>query len=379
MERLQQLFNRYLENKLSEDEFTEFWQLLNQEADAGKLSPQLQALWETAATHHLPHETWNSKLKALLATQQPTPVSRKISWKRWAAAAAILIIATTGTLFYFNNQLKQTSPVYSNNPLINDVAPGTNGSILHFDNGQTILLDTAHDGQLTSTVSKKDATLTVKGNTVGYATLATPRARQQQLTLADGSKVWLNAASSIRFPSAFKDDKRVVEITGEVYFEIAKDVNHPFIVKVNGAEVEVLGTHFNVMAYGNESSLQTTLLEGAVKFKKEGKELLLKPGQQAILQNNGNLVLQKEADTELIMAWKNGLQAFKKAGLADIMRQVERWYDVEVEYTTRLPTDITFSGEVPRNVNLSELLKVLESREVKFKIDGPGKKIRVTK
>lgn len=210
-----------------------------------------------------------------------------------------------------------------------------------------------------------------------YNTLVTPAARQQLLVLPDGTHAWLNAESSIRFPSSFTKKQRAVVITGEVYFEVTKDTEKPFVVNVNTASIEVLGTHFNVMAYANENALETTLLEGAVRFSDGNKQVLLRPGQQNRLFGNHEMKLVNNADIELVMAWKNGLQAFKKADISTIMRQVKRWYDVDVMYENALPDDITFSGEIPRDVPLSDLLRALETEHVHFRLDAGRRMITV--
>jgi ferric-dicitrate binding protein FerR (iron transport regulator) len=209
-----------------------------------------------------------------------------------------------------------------------------------------------------------------------YNTLVTPRGRQQELQLADGSRVWLNAQSSIRFPSTFPGSTREVTITGEAYFEVAKNPQKPFIVHVNNSSIEVLGTHFNVMAYNNEPAMATTLLEGAIAFHSNNQNLTLRPGQQSRLLSNGKLVLIPDADTDLAVAWKNGLQAFDQADLKTIMRQVGRWYDVDIEFVGDLAPR-TFSGGIPRSANLSQLLQLFKATNIHFKIDAENKKLTV--
>ena len=376
MERLQLLFQKYLDNHISADEFTEMWQLLAAEEQSGTLTPQLQQLWEQKSAYSLPDNRWDKQFKVLKEVQEPVSIKRNSWWKYAAAAVIITMLCASYFIFFKNGKPDSEKSIATNNTLPNDIKPGSNGAILSFDNGRTIILDTAKDGQLAANVTKKDASITVQGTSVEYATLTTPRARQQQLILADGSKVWLNAASSIRFPSAFTGNQRVVEVTGEAYFEVAKDASKPFIVKVNDAAIEVLGTHFNVMAYTNESSLQTTLLEGSVKFKQGNKTLLLKPGQQIQLMSGGEIKLVANADVELVTAWKNGMQSFNNADIQTIMRQVERWYDVDVSYQGII-SKRSFNGDIPRTANLSELLKLLEVNKIHFTIDVERKKLIV--
>jgi ferric-dicitrate binding protein FerR (iron transport regulator) len=205
---------------------------------------------------------------------------------------------------------------------------------------------------------------------------------EMELILPDGSKVWLNAASSIRYPTAFTANERKVEITGEVYFEIEPLAPKggkgkvPFIVKINtpsgvSGQVEVLGTHFNVNAYSDEPAMATTLLEGKVKVSSlvNGQSSILKPGEQAVLTHNSQLTIHNNVDMDLAVAWKNGLTAFKSADIKSIMRQVARWYNVEVVYEGTTPQR-TFTGGVSRDAKLSELLHLLEVSKVHFRIEG---------
>jgi ferric-dicitrate binding protein FerR (iron transport regulator) len=209
-----------------------------------------------------------------------------------------------------------------------------------------------------------------KPTEVLYNTLTTPRGGQYQLVLPDGSKVWLNAASAISYPTAFTGSERKVEIKGEAYFEIAKNTAMPFIVKVNDAQVQVLGTHFNINAYSDEDAIKTTLLEGAVKVTKDAASTLLKPGQQAILGRSSNEIrVQENTDLDAVLAWKNGYFSFNQTDLATIMRQIARWYDVDIVYSDKVP-ERRFGGEIPRNTNAAEVLKMLEESKVHFRIEG---------
>lgn len=376
MARLQILFQQYLDNRISADEITELWQLLKEGGQAGDLTPELQKLWEQQPEYTLPASHWNRQYGILKEAQQPVSVKRNY-FLRYAAAAAIILFMLGGSYLLFNKKaVINQKAIVENTLLPHDVKAGRNGAILSFDNGKTIILDTAENGQLTADVHKTDRSITVQGTTAEYATLTTPRARQQQLVLADGTKVWLNAASSIHFPSAFLGKERVVEITGEAYFEVAKDATKPFIVKVNDATIEVLGTHFNVMAYTNEESVQTTLLEGSVKFRKGSGMLLLQPGQQSQLLHDGKIKLITHVDLDGVVAWKNGSQYFNNADIQTIMRQVERWYDVDVTYEGNIPKR-SFSGDIPRDANLSVLLKLFEVNNIHFTIDGAKKKLIV--
>jgi ferric-dicitrate binding protein FerR (iron transport regulator) len=193
--------------------------------------------------------------------------------------------------------------------------------------------------------------------------------------LPDGSKVWLNAASSLRFPTAFVGRERGVVLTGEAYFEIARDKNMPFKVQVNDMKVEVLGTHFNVMSYKNEGMVNTTLLEGAVRVSslppagETGQGLVLKPGQQASIRQGASAFTLHDADIESVIAWKNGLFQFNNADIQTIMRQIERWYDVDIHYQSSIP-DGHYSGTMGRDNSLLTLLRIFEESDLKFTIEG---------
>ena len=263
--------------------------------------------------------------------------------------------------------------------------------MLTLANGSTIILDSAHDGTLaqqgTTKIIKLDggalayrAATDSRGQTTeqtGYNTIATPRGGQYRIILPDGSKVWLNAASSLRFPAAFAGNERTVELTGEAYFEIAKNAEKPFHVRVPSGgtdgkdmDVEVLGTSFNVMAYANEEKIHTTLLEGKVKVKQGALAENLSPGREAIVDQATHAMEVADGNIEQAVAWKDGLFRFKETDIRELMRQVERWYDVDVVYrTTRGDQD--FTGVVSRNKNVSILLHMLElTGTVHFKIEG---------
>ena len=301
---------------------------------------------------------------------------------RIAVAASVILILLAGTYFMFFNKsqrdIAETQDKVDN--FKNDVAPGGNKAILTLADGSVIVLDSAQNGTLTNQGNTKVIKLDngqlaynsagIKSTEVLFNTISTPRGGQYQVILPDGSKVWLNAASSLRFPAAFVDKERRVDVTGEAYFEVAKNAAMPFVVVVNGAEVQVLGTHFNVMAYDDEATMKTTLLEGSVKFVKGNTSSLLKPGQQSQLTPTGSVNVVNNVDVEQVMAWKNGLFHFEDADIQTIMRQLSRWYDVEVVYQNKTNND-QFVLEMPRSSKLSDVLKVLElTGDIRFGIEG---------
>lgn len=302
-------------------------------------------------------------------------IVRKIN-TAWKVAAMLILVTSVGAYFYFDKMSeRQIATTNTARKSKNDIAPGGNKAILTLSDGSAIVLDSASKGTLAQQGSTKILKLddgklsyeaTAGSSEVLYNTISTPRGGQYQLELPDGSKVWLNAASSLRFPTAFSGNERNVELTGEGYFEIAKNANKPFHVMVNDMTVEVLGTHFNVNAYDDEETVKTTLLEGLVKINAATASNELKPGQQAQVDKKKNIKVVN-ADVDEAVAWKNGFFTFSNADLPTVLRQLSRWYDVQITYEGAIPQR-QFKGEMQRDLNLSEVLKILETNNVHFKI-----------
>lgn len=315
---------------------------------------------------------------------------------KWKYAAIIAFFFTAGLLLYIGYD-KQKQPVVAlkiNQHYEDDVLPGGDKARLELADGSVLILEKVNNGSLQqqggTQIVKQDGQLVynaAQGNhsdEISYNKISTPKGGQYQVILPDGSKVWLNAGSSLRFPTAFIGNERQVELTGEAYFEVAKLTipsssggGHkivPFKVQTNDVNIEVLGTHFNVMAYANEKSVNTTLLEGSVRVSQPTthNSQLLTPGQQAKVNGSIQLV---NVDTEEVVAWKNNLFQFNGADIQTVMGQIERWYDVEVDYEGRMPSK-HFTGIISRNINVSKVLGMLElTGGVKFEIKG--KKISV--
>ena len=303
------------------------------------------------------------------------------SKRMWAYAAAVIFLVLAGGGGYIWMNRDPAPGAVGKEDMSghfgNDIAPGGNKAILTLGDGSTIVLDSAHNGSLAqqgnARVVKLDSgrlaynVLHEKPTGIVYNTLATPRGGQYQLTLPDGSKVWLNAASSLRYPTAFTGKDREVELTGEAYFEVAKNAEKPFKVKVNDLTVDVPGTSFDIMAYTDEPAVRTSLLDGAVRVEQGNTALLLHPGQQAGLVNS-ELRLTGEMDPEEVLAWKNGLFKFNGAGIETVMRQISRWYNVDIVYEGEKTTH-SFSGVIGRNTNMSNVLKILEFSGVHFRIE----------
>lgn len=307
-------------------------------------------------------------------------------WKKMMVAATILMISGIGLYFYNQHLTSLSSP---KTEIVNDVKPGSNQAVLTLANGKRIILNASvkgeiaeqsgisvkktAEGQLIYTLSDAGTAANI-GTAAAFNTIETPKGGQYQINLPDGTRVWLNAASSLKYPVRFDGKERKVSLQGEGYFEVAKDKLKPFKVSSGGQELEVLGTHFNINSYADEPSSKTTLLEGAVRLSPHGgQDLVLSPGQQAVLASGRMKVGM--VDPEEVMAWKNGNFVFNDEGLESIMRKISRWYDVELSYQ-RKPSDLTFTGVVSRSKNISAVLNALDKTgKVHFKVEG--KKVTV--
>jgi transmembrane sensor len=315
-----------------------------------------------------------------------TPATKIKRWKAFTAAASVILGLSVGSYFLLNKQGDQQLVEIKTH----DIAPGSNKAILTLANGKQIILNNAQDGEL---VQQGNAAITKshdghiiyqasdKGasSDIAYNTTTTPRGGEYHITLADGTGVWLNAASSITYPTVFSGRDRTVEITGEAYFEVAHNAAKPFRVKSNGQTVQVLGTHFDVNAYDDESTIKTTLLEGSVKVTTGEHVALLQPGQQSQVsiaeKTTGVFKGIQNVDTDEAVAWKNGSFQFDKDDIKTVMRQFSRWYDVDVVYQGDIK-ERAISGSMHRNLSAAKALELLSLANVHFIIDG--KKIIVS-
>ena len=319
------LFQKYLDGSINAQELIQLQALVQEPNQQESLENALAAAFNNKELifkgDYDSHEMYQQFLEKIKEQKITSPIHKihtsvrpMINDKIWWAAA-ILIGISFGTYFLIKNQ-KTTTPAIATAPTNTDVAPGGNKAILTLNNGSKIILDSAHNGVLAqqgnTKIIKTDSgklaysISTEKPTEMVPNTLTTPRGGQYQLTLPDGTKVWLNAASSITYPTAFFGGDRKVKITGEVYFEVVHDALKPFKVLVNGLEVEDIGTHFNINAYPDENSISTTLIEGSVKLKQDKKEKLLYPGQEAKLKSDGEITIVRDVDIKKIIAWKNG-------------------------------------------------------------------------
>jgi len=296
-------------------------------------------------------------------------------------AASIFALLIVCAYFFVNKPgkddivKKQVNEKYQRD----DVLPGGAKAVLTLSNGSSIVLDSSNSGVLAQQGSTRIFSFNGRvsyarvgsiSSEILYNKISTPAGGKFQVTLPDGSNAWLNAASSIRFPTAFAEKERKVEITGEVYFEVEKNRLMPFVVKVDNAEVHVLGTHFNVMSYNDENIIKTTLIEGSIKLIKDNQQVLLKPRQQSQVTRSGNVKVINNIDVSQVIAWKNNFFYFENADLESVMRQLARWYSVEVIYKNKGNGDL-FHVDIPTNTKLSEVLKALElAGGVHFRIEG---------
>jgi len=311
------------------------------------------------------------KLRQAIVTSQKVKSIRRL-WIRIAAAGTVLFVVGIFALFILKQ--KDVNLTTSLKPHPQYVPPGTDKAILTLANGKKVIINPKSSGLIAmqggiQVSNAKGGTLVYRAsgetnsNMHQYNTIETPRAGKYSIQLPDGTKVWLNAASSLRYPVAFKGNIREVILSGEGYFEVAKDKTKPFIVQAAGQKVTVLGTHFNINAYNDEPQITTTLVEGSVHVEGGGNDGLLKPGQHSLFAQ-GKFKIEK-ADVYSATAWKSGQLAFLRTDLKAVLRQVSRWYDIDIEYQGTVPS-FTISGDVSRDADLSAMLEILKLYNVQF-------------
>jgi ferric-dicitrate binding protein FerR (iron transport regulator) len=391
------LFYRHFDGTATPEERLELAELLQGLENESAIHQLMEEAWETFSHRREVFQEDQSRrmLESIIGRNAEAENETEYAgepvylWRRISIAVSVLFALGIALYFFRQSTRKPSEQSVAAAIAPTDIQPGGNKALLTLSDGHTIELDHVSKGVLTrqgdvSVVKTgeghlayqvgKDARPTV----AGYNVLKTPRGGQYHLVLPDGSEVWLNAASSIRYPTAFDQDARRVEINGEAYFEINKITSRddrgrkhrvPFVVKVNDVEVEVLGTHFNINAYSDAGSVKTTLLEGSVRIRKGDRKSLLQPGQQADVTERSAAIRIKDVDVRQSIAWKDGYFRFEKAGLEEIMRELTKWYDVEVRYDGKLP-DRKFTGEIPRSATLSQVLEILEISKVHLDIAG---------
>ncbi|MBO9673252.1 MAG: FecR domain-containing protein [Sphingobacteriaceae bacterium] len=312
--------------------------------------------------------------------QKIIPIHKKsirVSTILWAAASLILVLGAVLTWRYHSQQHQQDQTAKLHQAV--HIKPGGNRAVLTLDDGSSVVLTDAKIGALAnqqnvSVVKTAEGELSYEVHTgpesskITYNKITTPLGGKYSVVLPDGSKAWLNAKSSLRFPTAFTGAERIVQMTGEVYFEVAKNPKQPFKVQSRGTEISVLGTHFNVMAYEDEAEQKTTLLEGSIHLSSGKFSQLLKPGQQALVDPFG-IKVNNNCDMEAVMAWRNDLFIFKDMEIKEIARQLARWYDIQVVFKGT-PSKISYTGTISKDVELSELLSMLQFTGLKYELNG---------
>lgn len=381
IEDFKELLDRYLTDSLSTEERAQFAEALQQPHLEAELEKALEesfmadtyAAAENKARSKRLHQLLQQKLSKHNDETQTEKPHRIFYFSRWIAAAVLLLVIGSAAYFFWPKTKSQpiaTKPTEQTN----DVLPGHEGAVLSLSDGTKIVLDNAKNGALALQgdvkIVKQNGQIvyTGKNGEVLYNNITTERGRMWSVTLSDGTKVWLNAESSLHYPLTFTGNERLVEMTGEAYFEVAHNAAMPFKVKVANQVVEVLGTHFNINAYTNEPLVRTTLLEGLVRISKGNSKELIHPNEEAAVSNNGTNIRVNKVDAQDAIAWKNGYFSFHNADLKTVMRQLSRWYDIEVVYGNNIPHS-EFEGAIDRSLNLSAVLRILEKTRVQFKIE----------
>lgn len=383
MQDLKKLYHKFLSRQCSPEEIQELMDHFHLKGAESELNELILAQLESAN-----EEAQDTEAVDLVLQHNRESIHQKInqdlaiqpsSWRIYLRAAAVLGLITACSWYFFS---ANTDPKLLGNKILasGDIGPGSTRARLILSNGESIDLENASDGDVVSKNGESYAKIlggkltcllqSEDNNDTAFNTISTPKGGVYELVTPDGSKIWLNASSELKFPSTFAAGKRVVELKGEAYFEIAKDKKRPFIVRTAGQETEVLGTHFNINNYADELATTTTLLEGSVRVhpSNSAKGVMLSPGQQSVLKDQ-QLRVQK-ADESAALDWMNGKMVFKNETLKSIMRKVSRWYGVEVQIKGDIG-DLEFWGAVSRNNNLSSILNYLkETEDLDYSISG---------
>ena len=383
-ERIHYLLEAYISKRGTAIEENELMEWILEAGEDSELKNYMLEIWNGYnSTEDLSYVNWNEIYSRV---KQPPVIAleskvRKMKWFRLTAAAAVLIALAAGSYIYFTPAAKEAIATITIQPKQTDIAPPSgNKAVLTLSNGTKIEIDSIGNGMIAlqgnvRIIKQSNGEITYAGSAakeVSYNTLNVPRgSKALGLTLSDGSQVWLNVGSSLTYPTAFTGKQRKVKISGEAYFEVSHNAKMPFIVQHDDVTVSVLGTHFNVNTYEDETAERITLLEGSVRVNKNMVSQLLKPGQQAAIINRINdIKVLDNVNMDEVMAWKNGKFKFgENTDIEPIMRQISRWYNVDIEYKGRVSQ--RFWGSISKDVNISRVLKILEATGgVKFKVEG---------
>ncbi|MDE1193349.1 MAG: FecR domain-containing protein [Arachidicoccus sp.] len=370
------LFKKYLSDQCTESEINLLLKYFEQTDNIGLQKLIEKELINNTKTEFIfPNDEENKRL-ARISNDIKSIISKRKIFRNlyiYATAAMLALIIGGGILWKFHNakQADEKSGTIATTH-INEIPPGHNGAVLHLSNGSTIVLDSVQNG----TITTQDNTQLIKKNgqieygatsKVVYNTITTDRGREWKIVLPDGTKAWMNAESSITYPTAFTGANRTVEISGEVYFEVMHNAAKPFRVKTGSQLIEDVGTAFDVRAYGDEHVIKTTLVQGSVRVSKDNQSLMLKPNQQAVTTER--IELKNNVDVDEEIAWKNGYFSFQNTDLKEIMQQMSRWYNVSVEYKGNIKPDL-FTGRIPRAMPGSKMLNILQEAGVHFDIEA---------
>ena len=378
--RLQHLYHRFISDAATADEVREFWALMEKADENDPIKDAVFELYKHEAPEELGGKDWGNATRRIV---EPEVKSRILPIRKWWWAAAAVLVLVAGYGYFQFGQVDHPQGL-AKVPDTHDVAaPETNRATITLADGRMIALQGLETGlvaiqkhiKLTKEADGKvvyDLGAATAAGPAGYNTISNPRgSKMLHLSLSDGTLLWLNAGSSVTLPVAFDANERRITIQGEAYLEVAHDPTKKFIVMAKGIQTEVLGTHFNVHAYEGEDPVRITLLEGSLRVTSpEGRSVVIIPGDEAEISKNGSLKVKLREDAEGVIAWKNEMFWFNESGIREIMKDVSRWYDVEVEYKGDIG-DLSFGGNMSRQKNISELLQRLEAtKEVKFEVKG---------
>ena len=394
-EQFEQLVHKYIAGTIAEAENAELKTLLEQETYTQELDRIFRESYresEEAALNNWSdndRQVFVNKLMEKARSRENEAPVRRLHWLKYAAAAVLLLTFGTMAYLWTRQEKESTAIAKTEQPSEKtEIAPGGEKAFLQLADGRIIQLDNAAKGQVAEQGGVEVVKLaggqivyrvkSLKNKQVMWNTMSTPRGGQYQLILPDGTHVWLNAASSITYPTAFTGNKREIKIKGEVFLEVVKDKQKPFFVNISDqSTIRVLGTSFNINSYDNEENITTTLVEGSIRIN---EHIVLQPGQQAVQlkdRASSHDIVVSEADVEKATAWKNGWFNFNGANLYDVMRQLERWYDIDVKYEGDIP-QLTFKGKMDKGVTLTGMLNIFSALNYKFKTRLEGRTLIVS-
>ncbi|MEO6683080.1 MAG: FecR domain-containing protein [Ginsengibacter sp.] len=381
--RLQYLYLRFIQDEASVDEIHEFWELMRLSDNADPIKESVFALYEDKIPEGIEEKNWAGSFRKIL-DQPKKEALKKYNWM--VAASVVFILGAFGYLYIGNNtELAEGVSVKVEKPEFNDIAPPTsNRATITLPNGEKVFLDSLETNGVLTMMNQAELTKTGDGEIIYnatntqvngeliYNTLTNPRGSKViSIVLSDGSSVWLNSGSTLTYPVAFSGRERKVTVIGEAYFQVKSDPARKFIVTANDVSTEVFGTEFNVNAYHDEDAIRITLLHGSIKVAiADGQSAMVKPGEQASKVSAGKLNIHRDINVDNVIAWKNEMFSFQETNIKEIMKEVSRWYDVDIEYSGDFG-GLNFGGNMSRQSHVSELLKRLEAtKAVKFKVNG---------